>query len=73
LLAREYDQSTICHKKYYDNFEKYCHNDDAKDINTGIAIASNIKGMLSGEDLEVNEAVLKNVIFNIECIKAQKK
>ena len=57
----------------YDNFEKdYCTQDDMQDIDAGLRMAGNIKGMLDGEGLEVNEAVLKNVIFNIECIKASK-
>jgi len=57
----------------YDKFEKECMNSsDVEDMNDGLRLASNIKGMLDGEGMGVNEAVLKNVIFNIECLKANR-
>lgn len=55
----------------YDEFEK-CQKEMEKginDIKNGMVVVSQIRDMLSGEDIEVNEAVLKNVIFNIECLK----
>jgi hypothetical protein len=54
----------------YDEFEK-CQQDlnsGINDINKGMVVVSKIKDMLASEDLTVNEEVLKNVIFNIECL-----
>lgn len=55
----------------YDEFEK-CQNDmvnGMRDISNGMVVVSKIKDMLAGEDSAVNEQVLKQVIFNIECLK----
>lgn len=55
----------------YNEFEK-CQNDlesGMNDINKGMVVVSQIKDMLAGEDINVNEEVLKTVIFNIECLK----
>jgi len=55
----------------YDSFEKQCStefNDGMNDLGNGMALVGQIKSMLSGEDLSVNEEVLKQVIFNIECL-----
>ena len=55
----------------YDQFER-CQDDlidGMRDIDSGMSVISRIKDMLAGEDISVNEEVLKQVIFNIECIK----
>jgi hypothetical protein len=54
----------------YDSFEKHCKdfNDGMGDLNDGLHLVGKIKSMLSGEDLNVNEEILKQVIFNIECL-----
>lgn len=55
----------------YDQFER-CQDDlidGMRDIDSGMSVISRIKDMLAGEDISVNEQVLKQVIFNIECIK----
>jgi hypothetical protein len=55
----------------YSEFEK-CQKDiesGMRDINNGMIVVSQIKDMLAGEDVSVNEEVLKTVIFNIECLK----
>jgi len=55
----------------YDEFEK-CQKDmqtGMNDIANGMVVVSKIKDMLTGEDMGVNEEVLKQVIFNIECLK----
>lgn len=57
----------------YDEFEK-CQKDmesGMSDIKNGMVVVSQIKDMLAGEDLSVNEEVLKSVIFNIECLKSR--
>ena len=59
----------------YDEFEK-CQKDletGMRDVGRGMAVVSQIKDMLSGEDMSVNEEVLKNVIFNIECLTEKNK
>lgn len=53
----------------YSNFEKFCSKEDEQDMHSGLRLAHDIQSMLGGEGMEVNEAVLKNVIFNIECLK----
>jgi hypothetical protein len=58
----------------YDEFEK-CQKDlmaGMRDIDDGMAVVSRIKDMLAGEDMAVNEEVLKQIIFNIECLKESK-
>jgi len=55
----------------YDEFEK-CQDEMQQgmhDINNGMVVVSKIKDMLTGENMGVNEEVLKQVIFNIECLK----
>lgn len=55
----------------YNEFEK-CQKElstGMNDINNGMLVVSQIKDMLAGEDINVNEEVLKTVIFNIECLK----
>jgi hypothetical protein len=57
----------------YDEFEKAQKDIECgmKDINKGMVVVSQIKDMLAGEDINVNEEVLKNVIFNIECLNSK--
>lgn len=55
----------------YNEFER-CQNDlvsGMNEIDKGMVVVSKIKDMLAGEDYAVNEQVLKQVIFNIECLK----
>lgn len=57
----------------YDEFEK-CQKemqDGMEDINKGMLVVSQIKDMLTGEDMSVNEEVLRTVIFNIECLQSK--
>jgi hypothetical protein len=56
----------------YEDFENYCaqSQEDIADVNDGIMVVSKIKDMLAGEDMAVNEQVLKQIIFNIECLKS---
>jgi hypothetical protein len=58
----------------YDSFEK-CQDEmmsGLNDINNSMVVVTKIKDMLAGEDMGVNEEVLKQVIFNIECLKEDK-
>jgi hypothetical protein len=58
----------------YDEFEK-CQDEmhqGMHDINNGMVVVSKIRDMLTGEDMGVNEEILKQVIFNIECLKESK-
>jgi hypothetical protein len=57
----------------YSNFENFCSQEDENDLNNSLRVAYDIKNMLGGEGLAVNEEVLKNVIFNIECLKESNK
>lgn len=60
----------------YDSFEKHCSdlNQGMNELSSGMEIVGKIKSMLSGEGMSVNEEVLKQVIFNIEClIESNKK
>jgi hypothetical protein len=55
----------------YGEFEK-CQTDlmhGMEDIGSNMGMIMKIKDMLSGQNLAVNEEVLRQVIFNIECIK----
>lgn len=59
----------------YDEFEKM-----SGEMNAGLSemgapnpVVVKVKDMLAGEPLEVNEEVLKQTIFNIECLKEAKK
>jgi len=55
----------------YGEFEK-CQSDllnGIEDLNSNMGVVLKIKDMLSGQNLAVNEEVLRQVIFNIECIK----
>lgn len=55
----------------YDEFEK-CQKDlkqGMSDLNSNMGVVLRIKDMLASEDMSVNEEVLKQVIFNIECLK----
>lgn len=59
----------------YDEFEKMKHELESEingDYNSGPVVVK-VKDMLASEDIEVNEQVLKQVIFNIECLKEAKK
>lgn len=56
----------------FDEFEKM-----AGEMVSGLSelnspIVSKVKNMLAGEPMEVNEEVLRQVIFNIECLKEAK-
>lgn len=59
----------------YDSFEKHCSDfkDGMNELQSGMGIVSQIKGMLSGEGMEVNEEILRQVIFNIECLLESSK
>jgi hypothetical protein len=58
----------------YDNFEKHCSDlqTGMQELGDGMQIASQIKNMLAGEGLNVNEEVLRQIIFNIECLLENK-
>ena len=51
----------------YDNYEK-SFEEPIEDFSNDLHLISRITGMLNGEGREVNEAVLKRVIFNLEMI-----
>jgi len=55
----------------YDDFENYCSNsqDDLGDLGSSMVLVSRIKDMLKGEDMHVNEEVIKTAIDNIEKLK----
>jgi hypothetical protein len=59
----------------YDSFEKQCTDlqNGMHELSNGMGIVDQIKNMLSGEDLNVNEEVLRQVIFNIECLLESNK
>lgn len=59
----------------YDSFEKQCNdlNDGMNELQSGMGMVNQIKSMLSGEGMAVNEEVLRQVIFNIECILESNK
>lgn len=54
----------------YDNYEKQVEK-PAQDFSNDMHLISRITGMLNGEGREVNEAVLKRAIFNLEMINNQ--
>jgi hypothetical protein len=54
----------------YDNHEKHVEQ-PAQDFSNDMHLISRITGMLNGEGKEVNEAVLKRAIFNLEIINNQ--
>lgn len=54
----------------YDNYEKQVEQ-PAQDFSNDMHLISRITGMLNGEGREVNEAVLKRTIFNLEMINNQ--
>jgi hypothetical protein len=51
----------------YDNYEKQVEQ-PVQDFSNDMHLVSRITGMLNGEGREVNEAVLKRTIFNLEMI-----
>lgn len=53
----------------YDEFEKMAREAEAELMGAGSPVVIKIKDMLAGEPMGVNEAILKQVIFNIECLK----
>jgi hypothetical protein len=56
----------------YDEFEKMA--DEFESEMAGMSpVVVKVKDMLASEPLNVNEEVLKQIIFNIECIKESKK
>jgi len=59
----------------YDSFKQHCSDFKAgmEDLSSGMDIVGQIKHMLAGEDLNVNEEILRQVIFNIECILESSK
>jgi len=65
--------NAVCNSIEYDEFEKTQKDMETgmRDINKGMIVVSQIKDMLAGEDINVNEEVLKSVIFNIECLNAK--
>jgi len=70
VLASDY----LCSVKgvvEYEDFENYCKDtkDDLGDIGSSMMVVSKIKDMLHGEDMHVNEEVLKTAINNIERLK----
>lgn len=54
----------------YDNYEKQVEQ-PAQDFSNDMHLVSRITGMLNGEGREVNEAVLKRTIFNLEIINTK--
>jgi hypothetical protein len=70
VLACDY----ICSVKSvleYEDFENYCKEtqDGLDEVGSGMLVVSKIKDMLHGEDIQVNEEVLKTTIYNIEKLK----
>jgi len=70
VLASDY----LCSVKgvvEYEDFENYCKDtrDDLSDVGSSMMVVSKIKDMLHGEDMHVNEEVLKTAIINIERLK----
>lgn len=57
----------------YDEFEKMAKEAESELMGMGSPVVVKIKDMLASEPMGVNEEVLKQVIFNIECIKEAKK
>ena len=59
----------------YDSFQQHCNdfNKGMGDLSDGMGLVGQIKHMLAGEDLSVNEEILRQVIFNIECILESSK
>jgi hypothetical protein len=57
----------------FDEFEKMAGEmvNDMSELNS--PVVSKVKNILAGEPMEVNEEVLKQIIFNIECLKEAKK
>jgi len=55
----------------YDDFENYCKEVDngMGEVGAGMMVVSKIKDMLHGEDIQVNEEVLKTAILNIQRLK----
>lgn len=55
----------------YDDFENYCKEvqDGLGEVGAGMMVVSKIKDMLHGEDIQVNEEVLKTAISNIQRLK----
>lgn len=72
VKANDYVNS-VANSVEYDEFEKTQKDMECgmRDINKGMIVVSQIKDMLAGEDISVNEQVLKNVIFNIECLNSK--
>jgi hypothetical protein len=63
--------SSVVNSLEYDEFEKMAG--ELESEMSGGPVVVKVKDMLAGEPLSVNEEVLKQVIFNIECIKESKK
>ena len=57
----------------YDEFEKMAREAEAEMMGAGSPVVVKIKDMLASEPMGVNEEILKQVIFNIECLKESKK
>jgi len=59
----------------YDEFEKMSGemSSGLSEMGSSSPVVVKVRDMLAGEPLEVNEEVLKQTIFNIECIKEAKK
>lgn len=72
VKANDYVNS-VANTVEYDEFEKTQKDMECgmRDINKGMMVVSQIKDMLAGEDISVNEQVLKSVIFNIECLNSK--
>ncbi len=58
----------------YDEFEKMKHEleDEMSGVHNPGPVVVKVRDMLASEDIGVNEQVLKQVIFNIECLKEAK-
>jgi len=56
----------------YDDFENYCKEVQRGigELGSGMMVVSKIKDMLHGEDIQVNEEVIKTAIYNIERLKS---
>lgn len=63
--------SSVKNVMEYDDFENSCgcSQEDINDIDDGVTVVSKIKDMLSSENMFVNEEVLRQIIFNIECLR----
>lgn len=65
--------SSVANALEYDEFEKMAGEMESGLSEMGSPVVIKVKDMLAGEPIGVNEAVIKQAIFNIECIKEVEK